>query len=148
MTNNHQSNKSDVSVEPNTFRQNSRKAYFVGSGIAALAGAAFLIRDGFIPGENIHIFEELKVTGGSLDGAGSKDKGYVIRGGRMIEEHYICTYDLFESIPSLTDPAKSVKDEIFEFSHKYVSLSRCRLVRDGQKIDVSSFGLSEKDRRV
>jgi oleate hydratase len=59
----------------------------------------------------------------------------------MIEEHYVCTYDLFASIPSLTDPAKSVKDEIFEFSHKYVSSSRCRLVRDGQKVDVSSFEL-------
>ena len=64
----------------------------------------------------------------------------------MIEEHYVCTYDLFASIPSLTDPAKSVKDEIFEFSHQYVSSSRCRLVRDGQKVDVSSFELSEKDR--
>ncbi|MEQ1544626.1 oleate hydratase [Methyloglobulus sp.] len=86
-----------------------------------------------MPGENIHIFEELKGTGGSLGGTDSKDKGYVIRGGRMIEEHYVCTYDLFGSIPSVTDPAKSVKDEIFEFSHKYVSLSRCRLVRGWSK---------------
>ena len=146
MPHTHQINIPDVSVEPGTSQHTNKLAYFVGSGIAALAGAAFLIRDGLIPGERIHIFEELKVTGGSLDGAGSPDKGYVVRGGRMIEEHYVCTYDLFASIPSLTDQTKSVKDEIFEFSHKYVSSSRCRLVRDGQKVDVSSFELSEKDR--
>ncbi len=139
-----QNSKTIDTLTPNT--PPNKKAYFVGSGIAALAGAAFLIRDGHLLAKNIHIFEELKVTGGSLDGAGSKDTGYVIRGGRMIEEHYVCTYDLFGSIPSLTNPAKSVKDEIVEFSHQYVSLSRCRLVRDGQKVDVSSFGLSEKDR--
>ncbi|HEY8098220.1 MAG TPA: oleate hydratase, partial [Methylobacter sp.] len=136
----------DVLIEPNTTQHHNRKAYFVGSGIASLAGAAFLIRDCLIPGDNIHIFEELKITGGSLDGAGSADKGYVIRGGRMMEEHYVCTYDLFATIPSLTDSTKSVKDEIVEFSHKYVSASRCRLVRDGKKVDVSSFELSEKDR--
>lgn len=124
----------------------NNKAYFVGSGIAALAGAAFLIRDGHIPGENIHLFEELDRTGGSLDGAGSVETGYVMRGGRMIEEHYVCTYDLFASIPALTDPNKTVYDEIVEFSHQHVSASRCRLLRNGEKVDVSSFGLSEKDR--
>ncbi|MDD5037026.1 MAG: oleate hydratase, partial [Methylococcaceae bacterium] len=144
MLHTNQSHKTDASFESSAMQQ--RKAYFVGSGIAALAGAVFLIRDGFIPGESIHIFEELNRTGGSLDGAGSADKGYVIRGGRMMEEHYVCTYDLFASIPSLTDPTKSVKDEIVEFSQKYVSSSRCRLVRDGQKVDVSSFGFDEKDR--
>jgi len=129
---------------PRTTPHNKNKVYFVGSGIASLAGAAFLIRDGLIPGDNIHILEELEITGGSLDGAGSADEGYVIRGGRMMEEHYVCTYDLFAGIPSLTDSAKSVKDEIVEFSRKYVSASRCRLVRDGKKVDVSSFELSEK----
>jgi len=79
---------------PHTQYPSYRKTYFVGSGIASLAGAAFLIRDEQIPGEAIHIFEELKVTGGSLDGAGTPEQGYVIRGGRMIEEHCICTYDL------------------------------------------------------
>jgi oleate hydratase len=100
-----QSNKTDDSVELDTLSPTNRKAYIVGSGIASLASAAFLIRDGLISGEVIHIFEELNIIGGSLDGAGSADKGYVIRGGRMIEEHYVCTYELFASIPSLTDQA-------------------------------------------
>jgi oleate hydratase len=144
MPHNHQANT--LATFNQTASTNNPKAYFVGGGIASLAGAAFLIRDGAFSGDNIHIFEELKVMGGSLDGAGVVEQGYVIRGGRMIEEHYVCTYDLFASIPSLTDPNKSVKDEILEFSHKYVSKSRCRLVKNGEKVDVSSFDLSEKDR--
>ena len=140
MAHQHKQNKPDASAN------NNRKAYFVGSGIASLAGAAFLIRDGRVCAENIHIFEELNVIGGGLYAGGSAEQGYVIRGGQMIEEHYACTYDLFASIPSLTEPNKSVKDEIFEFNHKYASKSRCRLVRDGEKVDVSSFDLSEKDR--
>lgn len=144
MPHNHQSNT--LATFNKTASTNNQKAYFVGGGIASLAGAAFLIRDGAVSGDNIHIFEELKVMGGSLDGAGSASQGYVIRGGRMVEEHYVCTYDLFASIPSLTEQNKSVKDEIMAFSHKYVSKSRCRLVKNGQKVDVSSFDLSEKDR--
>jgi oleate hydratase len=33
------------------------KAHFVGSGIGSLAAAAFMIRDGKVPGENINIYE-------------------------------------------------------------------------------------------
>ena len=34
-------------------------AYLVGSGLASLSATAFLIRDGQMKGENIHILEEL-----------------------------------------------------------------------------------------
>lgn len=54
------------------------------------------------------ILEEL---GGSLDGAGSPQQGYVLRGGRMFESKYLCTYDLFSSIPTL-DEGKTVTKEI------------------------------------
>ena len=138
-------NSTDILPE-SSVKQSGGMAYFIGSGIAALAGAAFLIRDGLVAGETIHIFDEMSRIGGSLDGAGTADQGYVIRGGRMLEEHYTCTFGLFASIPALTDPAKSVTEEIVEFSQKYVTSSRCRLLRKGKKVDVSSFGLSEKDR--
>ncbi len=55
-----QINISEASVELGTKPPSNRRAYFVGSGIASLAGAAFLIRDGLIPGEAIQIFEELQ----------------------------------------------------------------------------------------
>ena len=70
------------------------RVYLVGGGIASLAAAAFLIRDAAIPGRNIVILEQLDRLGGSLDGAGSAEEGYVLRGGRMIESKYVCTYDL------------------------------------------------------
>ncbi len=54
------------------------QAYFVGSGIASLAGAAYLIRDGHFPGNDIHIFEQSAITGGSLDGAGSPEADRVL----------------------------------------------------------------------
>jgi oleate hydratase len=37
------------------------KAYLVGGGIGSLAAAAFMIRDGKLPGENISILEKMPV---------------------------------------------------------------------------------------
>ena len=120
------------------------KVYLVGGGIASLAAAAFLIRDADFPGHNITILEELDRLGGSLDGAGSPQQGYVLRGGRMIESKYLCTYDLFSSIPTL-DESKTVTKEIFQWNETMKTSSHSRLVRDGQREDAPEFGLSEKD---
>lgn len=123
------------------------KAYIVGAGIAGLASAAYLIRDGRLPGRNIHIFEEADETGGSLDAHGTPEHGYVMRGGRMFdEEAYTCTFDLMSFIPSLEDPERTVKQEIFEFNETFRSHARSRLVANGQKVDVSSHGFSARDR--
>ena len=70
------------------------KVYLVGRGIASLASAVYLIKDAKVPGENIHIMEQDNVTGGCLDGSGEEEKGYVVRGGRMHEMHYVCYWDL------------------------------------------------------
>lgn len=127
--------------------QDARKAYLVGGGIASLASAAYLIRDGGFAGSNITIFEEKDIVGGSLDGAGSPERGYVIRGGRMFtEEAYTCMFDLLSFIPSLTSVGMSIKEEIYEFNSRIKSHSLCRLVNDGKKINASVMGLSNKDR--
>ena len=81
--------------------RDTTKVWLVGGGIASLAAAAFMIRDGDIPGRNITILEELDKIGGSLDASGSAGQGYVLRGGRMFEGKYLCTYGLFDSIPTL-----------------------------------------------
>ena len=60
------------------------KAYLVGSGIASLAAAAFLIRDGGFSGDDIHLLEEQEQVGGSLDAGGTPETGYTMRGGRML----------------------------------------------------------------
>jgi oleate hydratase len=118
------------------------KVYLVGGGIASLAAAAFMIRDGDVLGRNITIFEESGTIGGSLDGAGSAKDGYVLRGGRMIERKYLCTYDLFSSIPTL-DGTRTVTDEIFAWNETMTTSSKSRLVRNGQRETAPAFGLSE-----
>ena len=96
------------------------KAYLVGGGIGSLAAAAFMIRDGNLPGRNISILETAPVLGGSLDGAGDPAGGYSLRGGRMLTtDNYECTWDLFKSIPSLNNKGKTVFDETVEFNAKH-----------------------------
>ena len=122
-------------------------AYLVGGGIAALAAAAYLIRDAGLPGSAITILEETDRAGGSLDGAGSPERGYVIRGDRMMNTPaYTCTYDLLGGVPSLTDPARTVLDEIQEFNRTITTHSRARLVERGQRLDLTSPGFNWRDR--
>jgi len=122
------------------------KVYLVGSGIASLASAAYLIKDAGVPAGNIHILEQNEIPGGALDGSGDPENGFVIRGGRMHEEHYVCYWDLLSNVPSYDDPSVSVKDESFEFSSRYVAHAQARLLKSGKRMDVSSFGLSLKDK--
>jgi oleate hydratase len=101
------------------------KVYLVGGGIASLASAVYLIKDAGVPGENIHILEQDDVLGGALDGTGDPDNGYIIRGGRMHEEHFVCYWDLMSYIPSYDDPNVSVKDESFDFSSRFMHRLDC-----------------------
>ena len=52
----------------------------------------FLTHDHYDHNKNIHIFEGMKILGGSNDGAGSIKDGFVCRGGRMLNEE---TYENF-----------------------------------------------------
>jgi len=123
-----------------------RKSYLVGSGIASLASAAYLIREGHMSGGDIIIIEAEASAGGSLDSSGDPDKGYVMRGGRMLNFSYVCTYDLLSFVPSLDNPSKTVLDEITEFNQRVKTDSHCRLVSNGQKVNSSTMGFSYKDR--
>ena len=120
------------------------KVYLVGGGIASLAAAVFMIRDGNIPGCDITILEELDKIGGSLDGSGTPETGYVLRGGRMIESKYLCTFDLFSSIPTL-DGSKTVTQEIVDWNKTLKTSSKSRLFRSGHRETAPSFGLRERD---
>jgi oleate hydratase len=125
-----------------------RKAFAVGGGIGAMAAAAFMIRDGGMPGGNITIYEAAAVVGGSLDGAGNPEDGYSLRGGRMFTtDNYECTWALFKTIPSLADPNQTVFDETIAFNERIKAHSRARLV-DGNRaiVDVSSMGFTMQDR--
>jgi len=124
------------------------KAHLVGGGIGSLAAAAFMVRDGGVPGRNITIYEASNVLGGSLDAAGNAESGYHLRGGRMLTtDNYECTWGLFKHIPSLTNPAKSVFEETVEFNQVMKAHSQARLVDANRAIlDVGSMGFSMTDR--
>ena len=90
-----------------------KSAYIVGSGLASLAAACFLVRDGQMPGDHIHILEAMDIAGGACDGIFDPSRGYVMRGGREMENHFECLWDLFRSIPSIETPGVSVLDEYY-----------------------------------
>ena len=126
----------------NTTDPRNANIYIIGSGIAGLASAVYLTKDVGVPGENIHILEKDCISGGACDGAGEVEKGFVVRGGRMHEMHYECYWDLLSYIPSYDDPKVSVRDESYDFNERFVSNGQARLLKDGKKLDVSSYGLS------
>lgn len=124
------------------------KATIVGGGIASLSAAVLLIRDAGFRGANIRILEELEVAGGALDGSGDPVKGYVTRGGRMFtEETYVCLWDVLQSVPSLDDPAKSVKDQVWAFNDAWRGDSHARLIdRHHRILDAKDLGFNLYDR--
>ena len=125
-----------------------RKAYLVGGGLASMAAAAYLVRDCRFPGKQITIYEGMHILGGSNDGIGTPEKGFVCRGGRMLnEETYENFWELFSSIPSLRQPGRSVTEEILDFDHAHPTCAKARLVdKDGNILDVKSMGFNQADR--
>lgn len=124
------------------------RAYMVGGGLATMAAAAYLIRDCGFPGEQITVYEGMHILGGSNDGIGTPEKGFVCRGGRMLnEETYENFWELFRTIPSLEQPERSVTEEILNFDHAHPTCAKARLVdRDGYILDVESMGFNQADR--
>lgn len=123
-----------------------KSAYLIGSGLASLAAACFLVRDGQMPGSHIHILERESRPGGALDGDQMANVGYVMRGGREMDNHFECMWDLFRSIPSIETEGISVLDEYYWLNKKDPNYSLCRAtVNRGQDAQTGNkFGLSDK----
>ena len=124
----------------------NKSAYLVGAGLASLAAACFLVRDGQMKGENIHILESGKLPGGACDGIDDPQKGFIIRGGREMENHFECLWDLFHSIPSLETEGASVLDEYYWLNKKDPNYSLMRATENrGQDAHTDGkFGLSDQ----
>lgn len=124
----------------------SKTTWFVGAGLASLAGAAFLIRDAQMAGEKITILERSALPGGALDGIKEPEKGFVIRGGREMEDHFECLWDLFRSIPSLEIEGASVLDEFYWLNKDDPNFSLQRAtVNQGQDAQTgTTFTLNDK----
>ena len=123
-----------------------KSAYLIGSGLASLSAACFLVRDAQIPGSHIHIFEKESIPGGALDGDHLAKVGYVMRGGREMDNHFECMWDLFRSIPSIETEGVSILDEYYWLNKKDPNYSLCRAtVNQGQDANTENkFGLSDK----
>ncbi|GAA5027446.1 oleate hydratase [Microbacterium fluvii] len=122
-----------------------KSAWFVGAGLGNMAAAVFMIRDGRMAGERITILEELKLPGGALDGIKYPEKGFVIRGGREMEDHMECLWDLFRSVPSLEVEDASVLDEFYWLNKDDPNYSLCRVTeKQGQDARTDKlFALSD-----
>lgn len=127
-----------------------KSAYIVGSGLGALAAACFLVRDGQMKGEHIHILEKGELAGGACDGYEYEGLGYVMRGGREMDNHFECMWDLFRSIPSIETEGVSVLDEYYWLNKKDPNYSLMRATENrGQdahtdgKFDISDKGAME-----
>jgi len=121
------------------------RAFLVGGGIAGLAAAVYLLRDGQFPGASVRILEE-EALGGSLDASGSADQGFSMRGSRMYGAAYELMYELLSHIPSLDNPDKSVTQDTLDFWVEAPWNDKARLVEQGRIVDAASFGLANKDR--
>ncbi|QRY52869.1 oleate hydratase [Mycolicibacterium septicum] len=123
-----------------------KTAWFVGAGLASMSSAVFMIRDGQLPGEKITILERLALPGGALDGIKEPEKGFVIRGGREMEDHMECLWDLFRTIPSLEIEGASVLDEFYWLNKDDPNYSLCRATENrGQDAHTDNkFGLNAK----
>ena len=123
-----------------------KAAYLIGSGLAALAAACHLVRDGQMAGERIHILEKDPIPGGACDGYQYTDIGYVMRGGREMDNHFECMWDLFRSIPSIETEGVSVLDEYYWLNKADSNYSLCRATeKQGQDAHTDKkFGLSDK----
>ncbi len=123
-----------------------KSAYIVGSGLGALAAACFLVRDGQMKGKNVHILEKDPIPGGACDGFQYDNLGYVMRGGREMDNHFECMWDLFRSIPSIETEGVSVLDEYYWLNKKdpNSSLMRATVSRGKDAHTDKKFNLSDK----
>ena len=107
-----------------------KSAYIVGAGLAGLAAAAFLVRDGQMDGRRITIFDAAKLPGGAMDGIKHSETGYRIRGDREQEDHMECLWDLMRSIPSIEVEGASVLDEFYWLNKEDPTYSLRRATRN------------------
>ena len=128
----------------------NKSAYIIGSGLAALTAACYLVRDGQMKGEHVHILEKEQLAGGACDGWKYEDVGYVMRGGREMDNHFEVMWDLFHSIPSIETGGVSVLDEYYWLNKEDPNYSLCRAtVNRGEdahtdgKFDISDKGAME-----
>ena len=85
-----------------------KSAYIIGTGLAGLSAAFYLL------------------AGGSCDGRKDITKGFYMRGGREMDNHFECMWDMFRDVPSIETPNVSVLDEYYWLNKHDPNYSLCR----------------------
>ena len=123
-----------------------KSAYIVGTGLAGLSAAFYLVRDGQMKGEHIHLLEKLELAGGSCDGKKDVTKGFYMRGGREMDNHFECMWDMYKDVPSIETPGISVLDEYYRLNKKDPNYSLCRATENRGK-DAHTDGQFRLDKK-
>ena len=112
----------------------NRKAYIVGGGVAGLATTVFLIDDCYVPGENVTIYDQLPLMGGSMDGAKIGDGKYTCRGERELEPYMECFWYLGNKIPSLYTPGRTITEETVDVNKADRIYAHSRILHQQGKV--------------
>lgn len=123
-----------------------KSAYIIGTGLAGLTAAFYLVRDGQMPGNHIHLLEKLELAGGSCDGYKDVHKGFYMRGGREMDNHFEIMWDVFRDVPSIETPNVSVLDEYYRLNKHDPNYSLCRAtVNKGEDAHTDKLFKLDKD---
>lgn len=123
-----------------------KSAYIIGTGLAGLTAAFYLVRDGQMPGNHIHLLEKLELAGGSCDGYKDVHKGFYMRGGREMDNHFEIMWDVFRDVPSIETPNVSVLDEYYWLNKHDLNYSLCRAtVNKGEDAHTDKLFKLDKD---
>lgn len=123
-----------------------KSAYIIGTGLAGLTAAFYLVRDGQMPGNHIHLLEKLEFAGGSCDGYKDVHKGFYMRGGREMDNHFEIMWDVFRDVPSIETPNVSVLDEYYWLNKHDPNYSLCRAtVNKGEDAHTDKLFKLDKD---
>lgn len=123
-----------------------KSAYIIGTGLTGLTAAFYLVRDGQMPGNHIHLLEKLELVGGSCDGYKDVHKGFYMRGGREMDNHFEIMWDVFRDVPSIETPNVSVLDEYYWLNKHDPNYSLCRAtVNKGEDAHTDKLFKLDKD---
>lgn len=123
-----------------------KSAYIIGTGLAGLTAAFYLVRDGQMPGNHIHLLEKLELAGGSCDGYKDVHKGFYMRGGREMDNHFEIMWDVFRDVPSIETPNVSVLGEYYWLNKHDPNYSLCRAtVNKGEDAHTDKLFKLDKD---
>lgn len=126
-----------------------KSAYIIGTGLAGLTAAFYLVRDGQMPGNHIHLLEKLELAGGSCDGYKDIHKGFYMRGGREMDNHFEIMWDVFRDVPSIETPNVSVLDEYYWLNKHDPNYSLCRAtVNKGEDAHTDKLFKLDKDSAI